>query len=66
MFSYRVEGTWRRLKRHGWSRQQPTRRAIERDEDVVDVWKKETWSRVRAPRWSVGPGSSSRTRPGSR
>ncbi|MFG1665073.1 winged helix-turn-helix domain-containing protein [Streptomyces sp. Y7] len=24
--SYTVEGTWRRLKRHGWSWQQPTRR----------------------------------------
>ncbi|WP_455685223.1 winged helix-turn-helix domain-containing protein, partial [Streptomyces yangpuensis] len=29
--SYTVEGTWRLLKRHGWSWQQPTRRAIERD-----------------------------------
>nr|WP_308433437.1 winged helix-turn-helix domain-containing protein [Streptomyces alanosinicus] len=29
-----VEGTWRLLKRHGWSRQQPTRRAIERDDDA--------------------------------
>ncbi|MCK7626562.1 winged helix-turn-helix domain-containing protein [Streptomyces sp. RS10V-4] len=30
--SYTVEGTWALLKRHGWSWQQPTRRAIERDE----------------------------------
>ena len=64
--SYTVEGTWRLLKRHGWSWQQPTRRAIERDDDAVEVWKKETWPRVRAPRRSAGPGSSSRTRPGSR
>ncbi|MGX1548296.1 IS630 family transposase [Streptomyces adustus] len=35
--SYTVEGTWRLLKRHGWSWQQPTGRAIERDEDVVEV-----------------------------
>ncbi|MFE2134729.1 winged helix-turn-helix domain-containing protein [Streptomyces sp. NPDC059466] len=47
--SYTVEGTWRLLKRHGWSWQQPTGRAIERDEDVGEVWKKETWPRVRAP-----------------
>ncbi|MEU0039205.1 helix-turn-helix domain-containing protein [Streptomyces sp. NPDC006333] len=26
-----------RLKRHGWSWQQPTRRAIERDDDAVEV-----------------------------
>ncbi|MET9915410.1 IS630 family transposase [Streptomyces sp. NPDC006476] len=40
--SYTVEGTWRLLKRHGWSWQQPTRRAIERDDEAVEVWKKET------------------------
>ncbi|WP_406210716.1 winged helix-turn-helix domain-containing protein [Kitasatospora sp. NBC_01560] len=27
-----VEGTWRLLKRHGWSWQQPARRATERDD----------------------------------
>ncbi|MFI0146351.1 winged helix-turn-helix domain-containing protein [Streptomyces globisporus] len=64
--SYTVEGTWRLLKRHGWSWQQPARRAIERDDDAVGVWKQETWPRVKAPRRSAGPGSSSRTRPGSR
>ncbi|MEW2426204.1 winged helix-turn-helix domain-containing protein [Streptomyces nigra] len=64
--SYTVEGTWRLLKRHGWSWQQPARRAIERDGDAVEVWKKETWPRVRAPRRSAAPGSCSRTRPGSR
>ncbi|MEW1547976.1 winged helix-turn-helix domain-containing protein [Streptomyces tsukubensis] len=64
--SYTVEGTWRLLKRHGWSWQQPARRAIERDEDAVEVWRKETWPQVRAPRRSGTPGSSSRTRPGSR
>jgi transposase len=64
--SYTVEGTWRLLKRHGWSWQQPARRAIERDDDAVEVWKKETWPRVRGPRRSVVPGSSLRTRPDSR
>ncbi|WP_455431503.1 IS630 family transposase [Streptomyces celluloflavus] len=34
--SYTVEGTWRLLKRHGWSWQQPARRAIERDEEAVE------------------------------
>ncbi|WSB30880.1 winged helix-turn-helix domain-containing protein [Streptomyces sp. NBC_01788] len=49
-----------------WSWQQPTRRAIERDDSAVEVWKKETWPRVRAPRRSATPGSSSRTKPASR
>ncbi|MFF0191294.1 winged helix-turn-helix domain-containing protein [Streptomyces sp. NPDC005244] len=64
--SYTVEGTWRLLKRHGWSWQQPTRRAIERDNDAVDLWKKEVWPRVRPWRRPATHGSSSRTRPVSR
>ncbi|MEU1412080.1 winged helix-turn-helix domain-containing protein [Streptomyces sp. NPDC005731] len=60
------EGTWRILRRHGWSWQQPARRAIERDDAAVEVWKKETRPRVRAPRRPSGRGSSSRTKPGSR
>ncbi|MFE5967229.1 winged helix-turn-helix domain-containing protein [Streptomyces sp. NPDC056463] len=64
--SYTVEGTWRLLKRHGWSWQQPARRAIERDDEAVEVWRKETWPRVRASRRKEMPGWSSRTKPGSR
>ncbi|MER7183933.1 winged helix-turn-helix domain-containing protein [Streptomyces hyaluromycini] len=64
--SYTVEGTWRLLKRHGWSWQQPARRAIERDDDAVELWKKEVWPRVRAPRRPAMVRSSSRTRPASR
>ncbi|MEV7082782.1 winged helix-turn-helix domain-containing protein [Streptomyces sp. NPDC093516] len=64
--SYTVEGAWRLLKRHGWSWQQPALRAIERDDDAVEVRKKETWPRVRASRRSAARGSSSRTRPDSR
>lgn len=36
--SYTVEGTWRLLRRYGWSWQQPSRRAIERDDDAVELW----------------------------
>jgi transposase len=36
--SYTVEGTWRLLRRYGWSWQQPGRRAIERDDDAVELW----------------------------
>ncbi|MFE9127251.1 winged helix-turn-helix domain-containing protein [Streptomyces sp. NPDC007148] len=32
-----MEGTWWLLKRHGWSWQQPARRAIERDATTVGV-----------------------------
>ncbi|MER5201105.1 winged helix-turn-helix domain-containing protein [Streptomyces sp. NPDC002884] len=64
--SYTVEGTWQLLKRHGWSWQQPARRAIERDDQAVEVWKKEAWPPVRAPRRRATAGSSSRTKPVSR
>ncbi|TDC15225.1 transposase [Streptomyces sp. 8K308] len=64
--SYTVEGTWRLLRRHGWSCQQPTRRAIERDETAVEVWKKEVWPEVKERRRPAQHGSSSKTRPASR
>ncbi|MBD0674300.1 winged helix-turn-helix domain-containing protein [Streptomyces sp. CBMA156] len=64
--SYTVEGTWVLLKRHGWSWQQPAHRAIERDDAAVELWKKETWPRAKAPRRPARPGLSSRTKPGSR
>ncbi|MFG3590144.1 winged helix-turn-helix domain-containing protein [Streptomyces sp. NPDC047990] len=57
---------WRLLKRHGWSWQAPARRALERDEHAVELWKREIWPRVKASRRRPGAGSSSRTRPDSR
>ncbi|MCY0931301.1 winged helix-turn-helix domain-containing protein [Streptomyces sp. H27-H1] len=60
-----VATVWRLLKRHGWSWQAPARRALERDEQAVELWKKEVWPRVKASRRRVGAGSSSRTRPDS-
>lgn len=48
--SYTVEGTWRLLRRSGWSWQQPARRAIEREDEAVELWKREVWPQVKAPR----------------
>ncbi|MEU1506287.1 winged helix-turn-helix domain-containing protein [Kitasatospora sp. NPDC005748] len=61
-----VTAVWRLLKAHGWSWQAPARRALERDEGAVELWKQEVWPQVKAPRRRSWPGSSSRTRPGSR
>ncbi|MFE5301831.1 winged helix-turn-helix domain-containing protein [Streptomyces sp. NPDC056632] len=60
-----VATVWRLLKRHGWSWQAPARRALERDEHAVELWKKEVWPKVKASRRRAGHGSSSRTRPDS-
>lgn len=64
--SLSVATVWRLLKRHGWSWQAPARRALERDEHAVELWKREVWPRVKGSRRHPGPGSSSRTKPGSR
>jgi transposase len=64
--SYTVQGVAALLKRHGWSCQVPARRAIERDENVVADWVKETWPQVEGPWRRSAPGSSSRTRQASR
>ncbi|WP_371666693.1 winged helix-turn-helix domain-containing protein [Streptomyces sp. NBC_00289] len=61
-----AQGVAALLKRHGWSCQVPARRAIERDENVVAGWVKETWPQVEGPWRRSTPGSSSRTKPDSR
>ncbi|MFR9676793.1 winged helix-turn-helix domain-containing protein, partial [Streptomyces sp. TR02-1] len=64
--TYTVEGTWVLLKRLGWSWQQPARRAIERDDEAVAMWKKEVRPQVKRRRRPATPGSSSKTKPDSR
>jgi transposase len=64
--TYTIQGVALLLKRHGWSCQVPAHRAVERDPAAVDGWVKETWPQVEAPGRRWVPGSSSRTRPGSR
>ncbi|MFJ9842538.1 winged helix-turn-helix domain-containing protein [Kitasatospora sp. NPDC101155] len=54
-----ITTVWRLLKRHGWSWQAPARRALERDEHAVELWKQEVWPRAKPPRRRSGPGSSS-------
>jgi transposase len=61
---YTVPGVWLLLRRRGWSCQLPVRRAVERDDGAVEVWRREAWTRVKGSPRSRGPGSSSRTRPG--
>jgi transposase len=59
---YTVEGTWKLMRRHGWSAQVPVRQAMERDEDAVAVWKDQVWPDIKAPRATWAPSSASRTR----
>jgi len=47
---YTVEGTWKLMRRHGWSCQVPVRQALERDDEAVAVWKAEVWPDKKARR----------------
>ncbi|MGW6263093.1 helix-turn-helix domain-containing protein [Streptomyces sp. NPDC055085] len=56
-----VPTVWQLLKWHDRSWQAPARRARERDEHAVELWKKELRPQVKASRRRPGPGPSSRT-----
>ena len=64
--AYTIPGVWYLLRRRGWTCQRGARRAIERDDGAVEVWKKETWPRIKAPRRPSAAGSSSKTSAASR
>jgi len=49
----------------GWSPQKPERRAVERDEVAIELWKQKTWPRVKKTPQGWAPTSSSLTNPGS-
>ena len=61
---YTAEGTWKLMRRHGWSCQVPVRQAMERDDDAVAVWKAEVWPDIKGPRATWAPSSALRTRQG--
>ncbi len=63
--SYHQGHVWRILRRLGWSRQKPARRAAERDEQRIDAWVKEDWPALKKGRSNSAPGSSSKTKAGS-
>lgn len=64
---YSITQTWVILReRLGWSRQRPARRATERDDEAIDAWVAKAWPRIKRGHDVAEPGSSSRTRAGSR
>ena len=50
------------LTRHGISWQVPTRRAVERDEQAIAAWRKETWPYIKGRPSAGARSSASRTR----
>ena len=63
---YHAGHVWYILRGLQWSLQRPTRQARERDESAIRHWVAERWPRVKKTPGAGGPGSSSRTKAGSR
>src|SRR5258708_2779425 len=59
---YTVEGTWKLMRRHGWSCQVPARQAMERDDEAVAGWEAQVWPGIKTPRPTRAASSGSRTR----
>lgn len=64
---YHPGHVWKLLRdKLGWSRQRPARRAVERDDEAIARWVAKDWPRIKRGPADAGPGSSSKTSPGSR
>jgi transposase len=44
---YHPAHVWRILQELGWSCQRPARRALERDEEKIERWKKQRWPKLK-------------------
>ena len=57
---YHASQAWRILRQLGWSCQRPVGRALERDEEAIQRWKKQRWPEIKKkPRKKGGPSFSS-------
>ena len=63
--TYHPGHVWKVLRRMGWSRQRPARRAAERDDEAIEQWVNDRWPRVKKTPGPGRRGSSSKTRAGS-
>ena len=62
---YHPGHVWKVLRRMGWSRQRPARKAMERDDEAIEQWVNDCWPKVKKTPGLGTRGSSSRTRAGS-
>lgn len=59
---YHRDHVGRLMRSLGWSCQKPQRRAVERDEEAIERWKREVWPEVKKTPRGWAPTSSSSTR----
>jgi hypothetical protein len=62
---YHPGHVWRVLGGMKWSSQKPAQQAKERKAEQVEYWKTVRWPQIKKTLRSSGPGSSSKTSPGS-
>lgn len=56
---YHRDHVGRLLHQLGWSHQKPERRALQRDEQAIEQWKRSEWPRIKRGRRGWAPTSSS-------
>lgn len=61
--SYHVDHVSRLLRSLGFTPQKPTRRAMERDDEVIETWVRKDWPRIKKRRRGFRRTSFSRTKP---
>ena len=63
--SYHRDHVGRLMHSLDWSHQKPEKRAIERNEEAIELWKRQDWPRVKKTLRGWAPTSSLPTNPGS-
>ena len=61
---YHSGHVWKLLRQLNWSPQRPAGRALERNEEVIDHWKRKTWPGIKKKPQKKGARSSSSTKAG--
>jgi len=61
-FRYHAGHVWKLLRQLNWSPQRPAGRALERNEQAIDQWKRKTWPGIKKKPLKKGARSSSSTK----
>jgi len=59
---YHTGHVWKVLRQLNWSPQRPVGRALERDQEAIDHWKRKTWPAIKKKPKKKGARSSSSTK----
>ena len=61
---YHAGHVWKLLRQLNWSPQRPAGRALERNEEAIEHWKRKTWPGIKKKPQKKGARSSSSTKVG--